>query len=60
MTTFLFKEFLSLVLGGVSLSNQHLSILDGHGNHVTLKAIEHAKEFRLNMITIPSHASHVL
>jgi hypothetical protein len=37
-----------------------LSILDGHGNHVTLEAIEHAKEFRLDMITLPTHTSHVL
>jgi hypothetical protein len=40
MITFLFKEFLclfnKLVPGGVSLNNQHLLILDGHGNHVTL------------------------
>jgi hypothetical protein len=34
MTTFPFKEFLSLfnksILGGMSLSNQYLLILDGH------------------------------
>jgi hypothetical protein len=29
-------------------------------NHVTLEAIEHAKEFRLDMITLPSHTSHAL
>jgi hypothetical protein len=62
MITFLFKEFLSffnkLVPSGVSLNNQHLLILDGHGNHVTLKVIEHAKDFGLNMITLPSHTSH--
>jgi len=33
---------------------------NGHGNHVTLEAIEHAKDFGLNMITLPSHTSHVL
>jgi hypothetical protein len=34
-----------------------LLILDGHGNHVTLEAIEQVKEFGLNMITLSSHTS---
>jgi len=44
MTCFLFKEFLSffikLVLGGISQSNHHLLILNGHGSYVTLEAIK--------------------
>jgi hypothetical protein len=40
----LFKEFLSFfnksILGGMSFSNQHLLILNGHSNNVTLQAIE--------------------
>jgi hypothetical protein len=44
MIFFLFKEFLAFfrkfVLGGVSLTNQHLLVLDGHGNHVTLELIK--------------------
>jgi hypothetical protein len=64
MTTFLFKEFLclfnKLVLGGVSLNNQQLLILDGHGNHVTLEVIEQANEFGLDKITVTSHTSHPL
>jgi len=32
-----FKKF---VLGKVSFTNRHLLIFNGHGNHVTLKAIE--------------------
>jgi hypothetical protein len=43
---------------GVSLNNWHLVILDGHGNHVTLEAIQQAQEFGLNMITLPTHTSH--
>jgi hypothetical protein len=62
--TFMFKEFLSffnkLVSSGVSLSNQHLLILNGHGNHVTLETIGLVKEFGLDMITLPSHTSHAL
>jgi len=64
MTTFLFKVFLSffkrLVLGGISQTNCHLLILDGHGSHVTLEAIEQVMDFGLNMITLPSHTSHDL
>jgi hypothetical protein len=44
ITTFLLKEFMSFfnksILGGMSLNNQHLLIVDGHGSHVTLEAIE--------------------
>ncbi len=35
-------------------------ILDGHGSHVPLEAIKQAKEFGLDMITLPSHTSHAL
>jgi hypothetical protein len=46
MTCFLFKEyfsfFIKFILVGISQSNHHLLILDGHGSHVTLEVIEHA------------------
>jgi len=64
MTIFLFKEVLSFfhksVLSGMSFSNRHLLILYGHGNHVTLKTIEQAKDFGLDMIRLPSHTLHAL
>jgi hypothetical protein len=64
MTSFLFKEFLSFskrsVLRGISFTNRHLLILDGHHNHVTLEAIEQAHEFGLNMVTLPAHTCHAL
>jgi len=64
MTTFLFKEFLSFfkrfISSRISITNRHPFILDGHGSHVTLEAIEQAQKFGLDMITIPSHASHAL
>jgi hypothetical protein len=64
MTTFLFKEFLSFfkrsIPSGISLTNKHLFILDGHGSHITLEVIEQAKEFGLDIITLPSHTSHAL
>jgi hypothetical protein len=64
MTTFLFKEFLSFfkrfIPSGISITNKHLLILDGHQFHVTLEAIKQAQEFGLDMITLPSHTSHAL
>jgi hypothetical protein len=64
MITFLFKEFSfffkRFIPSGISITNRHLLILDGHGSHVTLEAIEQAQEFGLDMITLPSHTSHAL
>jgi hypothetical protein len=64
MISFLFKEFLSFfkffVPGGVSFNNRHLLVLNGNGNHITLKAISQAQKMHLNMITLQSHTSHVL
>jgi hypothetical protein len=63
-TSFLFKEFLTFfkkfVLNGVFLTNRHLLVLDGHGSHVILKAIEHAQELGLDISTLPFHISHDL
>jgi hypothetical protein len=39
----------------MSQQNKHLIILDGHGSHITLKAIKQTYEVRLNMITLPFH-----
>jgi hypothetical protein len=38
----------------------HLLILDGHGNHVMLEALEHARDIGLDIITLSSHTSHAL
>ncbi len=58
MTTSFFKEFLFFfkrsIPNGISLTNKHLLILDGHGFHVTFEAIG------LDMITLPSHTFHAL
>jgi hypothetical protein len=60
----MFKEFLyffkKYVLSGLSFINRQLLIMDGHGSHVTLEAISQAKEINLDIITLPSHTSHVL
>jgi hypothetical protein len=44
----------------MSHRNEHLLILDGHGNHVTLKTMKKTQKVELNMITLPFHTWHVL
>ncbi len=48
------------IIGGISQTKRHLSILDRHGSHVTIKAIEQVQEFGLKMVTLSSHTSHAL
>jgi hypothetical protein len=64
MITFFFTKFLFLfkrsIPSGVSVTNRHLLILNGHGSHVTLETIESAKDIGLDMITLSSHTSHAL
>jgi hypothetical protein len=49
MITFFFTKFLCLFKSptpsGIYITNKHLLILDGHGSHVTLEAIEQVKKF---------------
>jgi hypothetical protein len=64
MIKFLFKKFLgfskTFVLSGISQTNWHFKILNGRGSHVTLKVIEQAHAFGLDMVKFPSHTSHTL
>jgi len=61
---FIFKEFKNFFKKYVPNENfqtiWHLIILNGNGSHATLEAIKQAHQFGLNMITLPSHTSHVL
>lgn len=43
----------------MSHTNWHLSILDGHNNHVIIDVVHQVKSARLDLITLPSHTSHV-
>jgi hypothetical protein len=38
--------------------NKHLLILDGHGSHVIIQALEQVTKLGLDMMTLPSHMSH--
>jgi hypothetical protein len=55
-----FFFFIQSIRKGLSQQNRHFLILDGHGSHVTLEATEQTYEAGLDMITLPSHISHVL
>jgi hypothetical protein len=57
---FYFSFFKRLIPSGKSLTNRHFFILDGHGSHVTLEAIEQAKKNSLDMIIFLSHTLHAL
>jgi hypothetical protein len=47
-------------MGNISIENKHLLILDGHYSHVTLDVMHEAQAVELDLITLPSHTSHVL
>jgi hypothetical protein len=57
MICFLFKEFLSFfkqyVPNGMSMTNRHLLVLNSHGSHITVKVVEQAHEFGLDMMGGP-------
>jgi hypothetical protein len=66
MTGYIFFKWLDHFLchlhlqGGISQSNRHLFILDGHGSHVTLDVIKKARGHGLDLLTLPSHMPHAL
>ena len=66
MTAFLFSEWLSHFInalesrGGVSPTNRHLLVVDGHNSHVTLQVVHKAMQVGLDIVTLPSHTSHAL
>lgn len=54
------KYMLGTVLPHVSKESPCLIIYDGHFAHVQLKDMEKVKEFGVERIKLPSHASHLL
>jgi hypothetical protein len=66
MTGHLFEKWLTHFAehlekkGGLSPTNRHLLILDGHNSHVTIEVIEKAWTLGIDMISLPSHTSHAL
>jgi hypothetical protein len=66
MTGFLFSSWIAHFVkalqscGGISPTNRHLLILDGHNSHVTLDVVYKAKANGLDLLTLPSHTSHRL
>jgi hypothetical protein len=66
MTTFLFDTWISHFIaalnkrGGVSPTNRHVLVLNGHNSHVTLDVVRKAATVGLDIVTLPSHTSHHL
>jgi hypothetical protein len=66
MTSYLFDScILHFVLAlqrgsGISLSNQHVLVLDGHILHVSLLVVTKARKVGLDIVSLPSHTSHHL
>ena len=66
MTATLFSHWISHFIqslqkkGGISPSNRHLLIVDGHSSHVTMEVVHKAMEVGLDILTLPSHTSHRL
>ena len=66
MTKWLFRSWISHFIAclrkgpGVDLNNKHLLIIDGHQSHVTLEIVRTVMESGVNIISLPSHTSHVL
>jgi hypothetical protein len=44
----------------LSPTSRHLLVLDGHNSHVTLEVIHKVAQVGIDMVTLPSHISHVL
>jgi hypothetical protein len=45
---------------GIFPTNWHLLILDGHNSHVILDVVYKAKQNGLDLLTLPSHTSHLI
>ena len=58
----LFIEYLNHVIQHTRCSKEHkiLLILDNHESHITLQAVDLAKENGIVMLTLPPHTSHRL
>ena len=66
MTSYLFSAWISHFnksineVDGISPSQRHLLVLDGHGSHVTIAVAKLAQEAGLDIVTLPVHTSHSL
>jgi hypothetical protein len=46
--------------GNLCTSNRHIFVLDGHKSHVIINIMHKTKAMGLDIVTIPSHTSHIL
>ena len=60
ITKHLFFEWFKLFTQMIPPSRPVLLVLDGHGSHITIDVIEHARANEIHMLCLPSHTSHIL
>jgi hypothetical protein len=66
MTGFLFFNWLDYfikhvqTLYGISTTNRHLLIVDGHNSHVTIEVVKKAARAGIDMVSLLSQTSHAL
>jgi hypothetical protein len=66
MTSYLFDSWISHFIlalqrgSGISPSNRHVLVLDGHISHVSLSVVTKAGKAGLDIVSLPSHTSHHL
>ncbi len=53
-------HFVAFVLGGVSPTNKHLLILDGHGIHMVVQTIQEGKNLGIDLLTLSPYTTHRL
>ena len=60
MTKELFFEWFKMFAWMIPPSRPVLLVLDGHGSHITIDVIEHARSNDIHLLCLPSHTSHIL
>ena len=60
MTKALFFKWFKLFVQMIPPLRPVLLVLDGHGSHITIDVIEHARSNDIHLLCLPSHTSHIL
>ena len=53
-------HFIASILGGVSLENRQLLILDDHGSQIGVQTIEEVNKLGIDLLMLPTHTNRKL
>jgi hypothetical protein len=56
----LFLEWFKLFVQIIPPLRPVLLLMDGHGSHITIDVVEHARLNEIHLLCLPSHTSHIL